>query len=344
MSSVIDELERLSTLHEKGALSDEEVAAAKQRVLSDGPEEDSDKERELALAKAEQLMELGKIELVQGKYDEALRCFTGALHIFQNHRNRTGEESVIRDLGNVYRTQGQYERAIEFFTQALEIAREIGNKRGEGIHLGSLGNVYQAQGQYERAIEIYTQALDIAREIGDKRSEGVHLGHLGNVYRIQGQYERAIEFYTQALEIAREIGNKLSEGINLGNFGDALFNLERLDEAESVWRQAILIGDETMPGAAGAFRGSLAWLLARQDQIVEARSMLETGELQVTSDPEEHAKFLAKKGQVCHLAGDADGARASLEQAQALAAELTVGGETEVGQVIRELETVLGEG
>ena len=31
-----DELERLATLHEKGALTDEEFAAAKRRVLSDG--------------------------------------------------------------------------------------------------------------------------------------------------------------------------------------------------------------------------------------------------------------------------------------------------------------------
>lgn len=264
MSSVIDELERLSTLHEKGALTDEEFAAAKQRVLSDGPEEDSGEERELALVKAERLTELGSIEYAQGNYDKALRCFQGA----------------------------------------LEIAREIGDKRSQGINLGKLGNVYYSQGQYERAIELYTQALDIAREIGDKLSEGIHLG----------------------------------------NLGDALFSLERLDEAESPFRQAILICDETVPGAAGAFRGSLAWLLAQQDQIEEARSMLETGEAQVESMPEEHAKFLAKKGQVQHLLGDADGARASLEQAQALAADLKVGDETQVAQAIRELEAVLGGG
>jgi tetratricopeptide (TPR) repeat protein len=384
MSSVIDELERLSTLHEKGALAGEEFAAAKRRLLSDGPEETSDEERELALAKAEQLTQLGKIEHAQGNNDEALRCFQGALEIAREMGDKSSEGVTLGSLGSVYRGQGQYKRAIEFYTQGLDIAREIGNKHSEGNHLGSLGNVYlsqgqcergtehltqaldiareigdrrseginignlgntyRIQGQYERAIEFFTQGLDIAREIGDKRSEGVHLGSLGIVYRIQGQYERAIELYTQALDISTEIGDKLGEGINLGNLGDALFSLGRLDEAESAWRQAILIGDQTIPAAAGAFRGSLAWLLAQQDQLEEARSLLETGEAQVEPYPEEHAKFLAKKGQVCHLAGDADGARASLEQAQALAAELTVGDETEVGQAIRELEAVLGGG
>ena len=193
-------------------------------------------------------------------------------------------------------------------------------------------------------MELHTQEIDIAREIGYKHTEGINLGNLGNLHRAQGQYERAIEFYTHALDIAREIGDKFNVGIHLGNLGDALFSLERLDEAESPFRQAILICDETVPGAAGAFRGSLAWLLAQQDQFEEARSMLETGEAQVESYPEEHAKFLAKKGQVCHLAGDADGAWASLEQAQALAAELKVGDDSDVGRAIRELEAVLGEG
>ena len=344
MSSVIDELERLSTLHEKGALTDEEFAAAKRRVLSDGPEEDSGEERELALVKAERLTELGSIEYAQGNYDKALRCYQRALDIAREFGNKRGEGINLGRLGDVYQAQGQFERAIELYTQAIDIAREIGDKRNEGAALGTLGNVYRIQGQYERAIEFHTQALDIAREIGDKRSEGSHLGGLGTVYQAQGQYERAAQFYTHALDLAREIGSKASEGINLGNLGDTLFRLGRLDEAESTLRQAILICDETIPAAAGAFRGSLALLLAQQDQFVEAQSLLETGEAQVEPYPEEHAKYLAKKGQVSHLAGDADGARASLEQAQALAADLKVGDGSEVAQAIRELEAVLSEG
>ena len=56
---------------------------------------------------------------------------------------------------------------------------------------------------------------------------------------------------------------------------------------------------------------------------------------------EEHARFLSKKGQVCHLVGDAEGARASLEAARALAVELKVGDESEVSQAIGELEATL---
>ena len=135
---------------------------------------------------------------------------------------------------------------------------------------------------------------------------------------------RSHRHYTQSLAIAREIGNKRSEGIDLGNLGDALVKLNRLDEAEAVFREAIPIGDDVFPVAAGAFRGSLSLLLAQQGQHDEAQALLEAGEPQVESRPEEHAKFLCKKGHVYHMAGDAEGARASLVQAQGMAVELKV--------------------
>ena len=76
----------------------------------------------------------------------------------------------------------------------------------------------------------------------------------------------------------------------------------------------------------------------------EAKALLEAGEPQVESHPEEHAKFLCKKGQVCHLAGDAEGARAALVQAQGMAAELKVTDDSELGQAVAALAALLGEG
>ena len=75
----------------------------------------------------------------------------------------------------------------------------------------------------------------------------------------------------------------------------------------------------------------------------EAQALLEAGEPQVESTPEEHAKFLCKKGQVCHIAGDAEGARAALVQAQGMAAELKVRDDSEVGQAVAALAALLGE-
>jgi len=343
MSSMTDEFERLAALHNEGALTDEEFAAAKQRVLSDGPEEGAEDEREFALLEAERLMELGAIERVQSNYDEASRCFEGALDVFQTHGDRHGEGRARGLLGRVCRSQGHYGRATQFHTQALDIARELGDKHTEGINLGDLGMVYQSLSQYDRARELYTQALDSAREVGNKRSEGGHLGNLGNLLFTLERLDEAESAFRQSVDIAREVGDKRREGLQLGNLGDLFFTLERLDEAEHAFRQAIAAGGQTSPIIAGVFRGSLALLLAQQGNLDEAQRLLEMGDAQVAPRPDEHAKFLCKKGQVCRLAGDADGARASLDQARALAADLKVSEDSEVAKAIRELEAVLSE-
>ena len=281
----------------------EEVEPATDDAPESEPESLAEAEAHPDLLEAERLMALGHVEHQESRYGEARKCFEAALVIFR--------------------------------TQA--------NRKGEGHALGTLGSVNRLQGQYDEAIAHYTQSIAIAREIGDKRGEGTNLGNVGIVYQAQGQYDEAIAHYTQSIAIAQEIGDKLGEGNNLGNLGDVLIKLDRLDEAETAFREAIAIGDDTFPAAAGAFRGSLSRLLAQQGQMEEAQTLLETGEPQVENYPEEHAKFLCKKGRVCHLAGDAERARAALVQAQGLVAELNVRDDSEVGQAVAALAALLGE-
>lgn len=304
-------------------------------------EKSSTEERELALLEAKRLNELGRLEFEASRFDEALECFQDAIAHFQGHGNRAGEGVALRGIGSIYRAKGEYDQAIAHFYESLGITRETGDKRGEGINLGNLGIVYQTVGQIAQAIAHYTQALAIAREIGDRRNEGTHLGSLGIVYKEQGQYDQAIANYTQSIAIAREIGEKRNEGIHLGNMGDVLLKLHRFNEAEAAFRDAIPLCEQTMPAAAGAFRGSLALILAQRGKNDEAFTMLEFGETPVQAIPEEHAKFLCKKGKVRQLSGDTAAAQAALKHAKEIAADLKVSDDSEVGQAIAELSRFL---
>jgi tetratricopeptide (TPR) repeat protein/serine/threonine protein kinase/predicted ATPase len=297
--------------------------------------------REAGLLEAARLMELGNIERAENKYVEAEKCYRGALAIFQKHGERAGEGEAIGQSGAVHREKGQHDRAVEHFIQALDIAREIGNKRNESMHLGNLGIVYKIQGQHDRAVAHYKQAIEIASEIGDKRLEGEFLGNLGNAYKARGLHDQAAKHYGQAIDMSKKVGTRVSECTNLGNLGDALVKMEQLSDAEAAFRKAISIGDETQPAAAGAFRGSLALLLAQQDQIDEAQALLEIGEPQVETYPAENAKFLCKKGQVQILAGEPEAAQKSLDQAKAIAAKHKLGDDGEVAEAIAELTALL---
>ena len=347
----------------------------------DNADEPSDESRAFALLEAERLMELGHIERAESKYIAAERCFLSALEIFQEHGDRAGEGAALGQRGVIYERKGELTQSIDHFTQALDIAREIGDKNiegstlcnlgmvydqigdldqsiahytqsliiareignrpGEGVTLGNLGTIHRRKGELERAGELYNQALDIAREVGLRSTVSLQLGNLGNVYKAQGHHRLAIKLHTQAINIAREIGDKRGEGINLGNLGGILFQENRFEEAQDAYKKAIAISDVACPPAAGAFRASLALVLAHKGQHDEARSLLEAGEPLLTSTPGEYTKFFVKKGQIQLLADEPEAAQKSLDQAKALATEYKLENDVDVAQAISDLEGLI---
>ena len=302
---------------------------------------DDDDERDLAILEAERLIELGRIEWDESRYAEAITCFEGALKNFRDHDHAVGVTQALGHLGNAHHAQGQPEQAEQYFHEAIQIARELETKTIEGTHLGNLGLVYKTQGKYDRAIKHFQQALTISREIGDKLAESVDLGSLGSVFAAHGHHAEAIAHFQKALEIARVVGDMRLEGAWLGNLGEVLMQSNESEEARTALKEAIRLGDKTFPVAAGSYRGSLALLLAREENFEEVYSLLRIGESQVRNSPEEHAKFLCKKGQVFLLREDPLGAERALEEAQAIAAQLNVSKLSEIGQAIGTLSLLL---
>jgi hypothetical protein len=72
------------------------------QLLSNTPPDDiADEEDELAILEAERLTELGQIEVYEAKYDEALRCFQGALKLVESRRSRVGKSKVLLNLAQL---------------------------------------------------------------------------------------------------------------------------------------------------------------------------------------------------------------------------------------------------
>jgi predicted ATPase len=269
------------------------------------------------------LAELASLHHAQSRTQEALEHYHQALAIAREVGNRRAESKTLGSLAIIHREQGRSPKAQEHFHQALEIAREVGDRRNEGLTLGNLATVHQEQGRIPEALEHYHQALAIHRELGNRQVEGGILGDLATVHQEQGRIPEALEHYQQSLAIACEVGNRRAEAMTLGNLGDLLFSQGDLPSAETHLLPAITIGDKAMPLAAGAFRGSLALIRAQQGAFDEARTLLEKGEPQLRGvHLLELGKFLRKKAQVEHLAGDPAAAAAALAEAESIDVEL----------------------
>jgi tetratricopeptide (TPR) repeat protein len=319
-----------------------------------GRSEESLRTLETALAKAREersrrhegivLSSLGTLHRLQGRPAEAREHYEAALAIHREVGNRRFEGTVLGSLGVVHLEQGRPAEAREHHEAALAIHREVGDRRHEGIELGCLGILHQEQGRPDESREPSEAALDIAREVGDRRSEGAVLGSLGILHQAQGRLAEAREHYEAALDINREVGNRRGEGVELGNLGDLLLVQGETEAAETRLTEAMALCDEVLPSAAGAFRGSLALLRARQGAFDEARALLTRGDQQLRGVYAlELGKLLCKRGEVERLAGDLDAARAARDEAASIAAETEAGSDSDLGRAVAALRDALDQ-
>ena len=91
----------------------------------------------------ERLIELGRIEEANCRYEAAIECFENALKVCRKNENRSGEARAVGNLATVFKEMGQYSVSVEYFTQSIEILRQVGDQRNEGRYLGNLGMFFK---------------------------------------------------------------------------------------------------------------------------------------------------------------------------------------------------------
>jgi len=141
---------------------------------------------------------LGTVYRSEGRVDDAIKEYEGALKIDPNHA------LAHYNLGNLYHAQGKLKEAIREYQQALKIEKIDRNRAF--VHY-DLGVAYHTQGRLKEAIKEYQQAVTI-----NPNDEKAHT-NLGSAYRKQGKLVQAIAEYAEAIRITP---NRAESHYNLG--------------------------------------------------------------------------------------------------------------------------------
>ncbi len=141
--------------------------------------------------------------------------------------------------------------------------------------------------------------METARAVGGKRGEGIWRGRMGNVAWAQGHYEQALGHYRGALEIARKIGDRRFEGYSL-----------------------------TYLGRVHRFRGAVLEAGTFQEEALSV--------LHEIGIKDALGECLCERGHLKLL--DDQTADEELEQAHAIADEISVGPTTDLGKAVARLE------
>jgi filamentous hemagglutinin family protein len=183
-----------------------------------------------------------------GDYPTAIDYYTQGLEKISVTVAPEWRSLTLRNLGNAYLVQKDYEQAIAYQNTSLTLSREVGDRYGEMQALGNLGNSYTSTREFDRAISYHQQSITLARESSNRLQEAQALLNLGTTHSYRRDYAQAAAHHEQSLTIMRELKARLGEGIALTNLGDALFNLDRLPEAEQVLFAGIEVWESLRAG------------------------------------------------------------------------------------------------
>jgi tetratricopeptide (TPR) repeat protein len=238
------------------------------------------------------LTRLGVVSAYQNELEASKAYYEQASCVYREIGDRYGE-AVNIPMRAVLLYEGDVDQARALTEEHLQLWREIGRRSGEGWALLTLGRICRLLGDYDRGRCYYEQGLHILRDVGWSRGEGAALNELGLLSHLQGDDKGAAEHCQQALLVGQGSADRWVQAYALTFLGHALASLGRLDEATSVYNEALALRrqlreDHRANGAlAGLARVSLAQgdLRGAQAHVDKILSYLETDALVPSYEP-----------------------------------------------------------
>ncbi len=254
--------------------------------------------------------------------------------------------------------QGHYDTAIEQFNEALEIrSRDRTEDMEFTFIVSALAMAHSYAGQLEEAERLNRQVLEVRRRLlGDNHPLiAKALDSLALDLRSRGAFAEALQLSEHAQQILHESDPSGFDGLSFNANGRAqsLAHLQRTEEARVAFEEALAFQQRAYPeGSRGVatLQMNLAKFLAQDIGAYDDAKTLAAEALQM------HAKLLgaehiemvvahAHHGQILGLAGDFEPARAALERAVTLAAQVLPPGHPDTFYVrLRRAEVELRAG
>jgi len=289
------------------------------------------------------LLGLGFLDDTAGRLDSARTRFDAALVIAREVKDRTLEGRTHNGLGTLDQLLGLLGEARGHFGAALALAREAGDRHLEGDLLGNLSSLCAEEGRMDESRFHNEAALAVAQQVGNRRLEGNTRCNIGLQHHVHGKFAEALEQLEAALAVARDLGHIRLECVVLCNLGMVHDSLARFEEARDHFEAALIIAREIGDlRSEGQFLGYLGLTHAHRANFDEARCSLDSGEalLRALSDRLSIGILLCSRAETEQLAGHPDAARAALAEADAIAAEVGSGPDSELGLALARVRNL----
>jgi DNA-binding SARP family transcriptional activator len=160
--------------------------------------------------------ELGYIEFLRGRYEQASLWATRAAELAQDDESR-GRARCL--LGSVLSDTARYQQAIDELREARRLSEGRGDTRQAAYTLSMLGRAHLLRGELHAAVEALDRSLTIARSEGWTAFVSWPLALRGDADLATGETAAASERYEYAFALGCQLGDPCWEGIAARGLG-----------------------------------------------------------------------------------------------------------------------------
>jgi len=265
-------LNRIGELHRFSRQLEEAIEVHKQAEALAQQQED-----EFALAEAH--FRLCNDFLAARQYKEAEQSGLLALEVFIKLAvEGAWQANTYRLLGTIARMKGDTAIAMERLSLAIKLGRKLDQPTRLARILQELASAFRDVEAYDEALSYLTEADKVLNSTVSEQDKIIVQLNLGTLYFRQQQWHQAEIAFQRAWAspYLHQSGNIHLQALTANYLGNVFLKQARLAEAETLLRQAWRLQLQAKDEVNLAnIIGSLAEVLARQEQMDEASSLYE---------------------------------------------------------------------
>ncbi len=254
-----------------------------------------------------------------GQRDAARQQYEAALGQLRSV-DATAAPAIVRRIARSYTDDGQHDAALDCLAAALAMSEALDDRAGVAHATNSAGSVHLLRGDLDAAARLSAEALLHAKSAGDVLLEAMTSQNLGIIASMRGDLNAALEHYGFSLVTYRTAGLHEYLGPVLNNMGLAYTQLDRLDEAQAAYDEALthcdVSGDVTHRLLA-LINSTELWLARGDIDRAEALCLTVLAEAGEVNDQRALAETNRYLGVIARMRGDMPQAEQRLSDAYA---------------------------
>jgi tetratricopeptide (TPR) repeat protein len=226
--------------------------------------------------RARLLRKMGVLHERQGRYSEALSCYTRGRGLLDTRSRAAATERCELDLASagIKERQGRHSECTRFATKAAREATRARHRSGlaHALYLQHLMSVYLGQPSDQLA----EQSLAIFEELGDLVGQGNVLNNLGIGAYYQGRWAVALDYYERSRAARLRSGDVVMAATADNNIAEILSDQGHLDHARALFESARSVWEEAGYRVGAALvTSNLGRLEARAGDVHAGRRLLD---------------------------------------------------------------------